>query len=157
MRIFAVGNSFYGDDGIGAAVLERIRVSGAFPGAKLIDIQTDALALVDELSPGEWNVVVDAADMGLEPGDAQGFRPAEVRMKIRTDHLSLHGFGLAEAFDLADRLGRMPADVLIVGVQPERIAINRGLTEKVAAAVPEVVSIIKAEVKPHECQDHPGH
>ena len=146
MRIFAVGNSFYGDDGIGAAVLDRIRESDAFPDATLMDIHTDALALVDELVAGELNVVIDAADMGLNPGDALGFRPSEVEMKIRSDHLSMHGFGLAEAFGLAAQLGRMPRDVLIVGVQPERIEINQGLTEKVAAAVPEVISIIKAEV-----------
>ena len=146
MKIFAVGNSFYGDDGVGAAVLERIRESDAFPGAKLVDIHTDALSLVDELAPGELNVVIDAADMGLDPGDALGFRPSEVKMKIRSDHLSMHGFGLAEAFGLAAELGRMPRQVLIVGVQPGRIEINQGLTRKVAAAVPEVISIIKAEV-----------
>ncbi len=146
MKIFAVGNSFYGDDGVGAAVLERIRESDAFPGAKLVDIHTDALSLVDELAPGELNVVIDAADMGLDPGDVLGFRPSEVKMKIRSDHLSMHGFGLAEAFSLAVGLGCMPRQVLIVGVQPERIEINQGLTQKVAAAVPEVISIIKAEV-----------
>ncbi len=146
MKIFAVGNSFYGDDGVGVAVLDRIRESEAFPGAKLVDISTDALALVDELVPDELNVVIDAADMGLEPGAAQSFRPSEVVMKIRSDHLSMHGFGLAEAFNLAAQLGRMPRKVLIVGVQPERIEINQGLTRKVAAAVPEVISIIKAEV-----------
>ncbi len=146
MKIFAVGNSFYGDDGVGAAVLERIRESDAFPGAELVDIHTDALSLVDELAQGELNVVIDAADMGLDPGEAMGFRPSEVKMKIRSDHLSMHGFGLAEAFGLAVELGCMPRQVLIVGVQPERIEINQGLTEKVAAAVPEVISIIKAEV-----------
>ncbi len=157
MKIVAVGNSFYGDDGVGAAVLDRIRQSDAFPGAELVDIHTDALALVDELVPDELNVVIDAADMGLEPGEAQGFRPSEVAMRIRGDHLSLHGFGLAEAFGLAAQLGQLPRDVLIVGVQPERIEINQGLTDKVAAAVPQVISIIKAEVQWDERQNHPGH
>ena len=81
MRIFAVGNSFYGDDGIGAAVLEAIREGDSFPGARLVDLQTDALALVDALAPGETNVVIDAADMGLDPGEAMGFRPSEVELR----------------------------------------------------------------------------
>lgn len=155
MKIVAVGNSFYGDDGVGAAVLARIRESDAFPGAALVDLHTDALALVDELVPDELNVVIDAADMGLEPGEAQGFRPSEVTMKIRGDHLSMHGFGLAEAFGLAAQLDRMPREVLVVGVQPERIEINQGLTGRVAAAVPDVISIIKAEVQRDECANHP--
>ena len=155
MKIFAVGNSFYGDDGVGAAVLERIRECEAFPGADLVDLQTDALALVDALAPDDLNVVIDAADMGREPGEAIGFRPSEVEMRIRGDHLSLHGFGLAEVFGLAAGLGCLPERVLVVGVQPARIEINRGLTAAVAAAVPRVISIIKAEVQPDEREDHP--
>ena len=147
VKIIAVGNSFYGDDGVGAAVLEEIRQEGLFPGAELIDVHTDALALLEHLADGQKNVIVDAAQMGLEPGAVVGFRPEEVRMKIKSDHLSMHGFGLAEAFALAGQLNKMPADVLIVGVEPERVAINQGLSSVVKEAVPRVISIIQAEVE----------
>ena len=147
MKIIAVGNSFYGDDGIGSAVLETIRQDGLFPGAELVDIHTDALALLEHLVPEGWNVVVDAAQMGLEPGEAVGFGPGEVRMRIKSDHLSMHGFGLAEAFELAAQLDKLPEKVLIVGVEPERVAINQGLSGAVAKAVPRVIAIIQAEVQ----------
>jgi hydrogenase maturation protease len=147
VKIIAVGNSFYGDDGVGAAVLEEIRQEGLFPGAELIDVHTDALALLEHLADGQKNVIVDAAQMGLEPGAVVGFRPEEVRMKIKSDHLSMHGFGLAEAFALAGQLNKMPADVLVVGVEPERVAINQGLSSVVKEAVPRVISIIQAEVE----------
>ena len=147
MKIIAVGNSFYGDDGVGVAVLENIRRHDVFPGAELIDVHTDALALLDHLACGEKNVVVDAARMGLEPGAAVGFRPHEVRLKINSDHLPMHGFGLAEAFDLAAQLDKMPDDVLIVGVEPERVEINQGLSDVVKEAVPRIISIIQAEVR----------
>jgi hydrogenase maturation protease len=147
VKIIAVGNSFYGDDGVGAAVLEKIRQDGLFLGAELIDVHTDALALLEHLADGQKNVIVDAAQMGLEPGAVVGFRPEEVRMKIKSDHLSMHGFGLAEAFALAGQLNKMPADVLVVGVEPERVAINQGLSSVVKEAVPRVISIIQAEVE----------
>ena len=95
--------------------------------------------------------------MGLDPGEAMGFRPSEVELRIRGDHLSLHGFGLADAFGLAAQLGRLPRRVLVVGVQPERVAINEDLSDTVAAAVPAVIDIIRAEVAAHEGEDHPGH
>jgi len=101
VKIIAVGNSFYGDDGVGTAVLDRIRQDEVFPGAELVDVHTDALALLDHLAVGEKNVVVDAAQMGLEPG----------------------------------------------GVEPERVEINQGLSEVVKEAVPQVISIIQAEVQ----------
>ncbi len=147
MKIIAVGNSFYGDDGVGAAVLERIRHDDLFPEAELFDAHTDALSVLDHLVPGELNVVVDAARMDLEPGSVVGFRPDQVRLKIKSDHLSMHGFGLAEAFDLAGQLGKLPEEVLIVGVEPERVAINKGLSEAVRQAVPRVISIIQGEVR----------
>ncbi len=145
MKIFAVGNSFYGDDGVGVAVLDGIREANALPGADLFDAHTDALALLDRFSPGELNVIIDAAEMGLEPGAIAAFRPDEVQVKIQSDHLSMHGFGLGETFALARQLGTMPDEVLIVGVQPERIEINQGLSEPVAAAVPRIISLIEAE------------
>lgn len=146
MRIFAVGNSFYGDDGVGSVVLDRIGEEDLFPGAEIFDAHTDALSLLDRLVPGELNVVIDAAHMGLEPGQVAGFGPQDVRLKIQSDHLSMHGFGLAETFTLAERLGKLPERVLIIGVEPERIEINCGLSAVVARAVPQVISIIQAEV-----------
>ena len=157
MKIFAVGNNFYGDDGIGMAVLDRIREENIFPGAELIDIYTDALAIIDHLEPGEQHVVIDAAQMGLKPGDVQGFQADEVGLKIKSDHLSMHGFGLAEAFAMAKQLGTMPENMFIVGVEPERVEINQGLSAVVAAAVPRVISIIKTEVQPDERKDHLGY
>ncbi len=157
MKIMAVGNSFYGDDGVGAAVLEQIRKADVFPGADLFDAHTDALSLLDHLSPGEVNVIIDAAEMGLPPGEVAWFRPEDVKLKINSDHLSMHGFGLAETFAMAEQLGQMPEETLIVGVQPLRIEINTGLSDAVAAAVPRVISIIQAEVGSDDEKDHPGH
>jgi hydrogenase maturation protease len=150
LKIIAVGNAFFGDDGVGAAVLDAARRDSRLAGAELIDIGTDALALLDHLEPGERHVIVDAARMGLAPGEVASFRPGEARLRIERDNLSLHGFGLPEAFTMAQLIGCMPDDVLIVGVEPERVAIDRGLSAAVAAAVPRVVSILQAEVRPDD-------
>ncbi len=161
MKVLAVGNSFYGDDGVGAAVLDQIRKADTFPGADLFDAHTDALSLLDHLTPGELNVIIDAADMGLPPGEVAWFRPEDVNMRINSDHLSMHGFGLAETFAMAAQLGCLPERIIIVGVQPQCIEINKGLSDVVAAAVPRVISIIQAEVEPDDGksyqEDHPGH
>ncbi len=179
MKVIAVGNAFCGDDGVGAAVLAALRgevgeavevgEAGAADAAdaageadaagaagpwredlRLVDLGTDALALVDELAPDDRCVVVDAARMGLEPGQVAAFTPDQARLRIRGDGLSLHGLGLAEAFALAERLGRLPARLLVVGVEPAQVAPGTGLSDAVAAAVPRVVEIIRAEVLGHE-------
>ena len=153
MKVFAVGNPFYGDDGVAAAVLTEVRARGMPPPDDLWDLHTDALDLVDRFAPDGVNVIVDAADMGLAPGEVACFRAGEVRLRIRSDHLSMHGFGLAEACELALQLGKLPRDVIIVGVQPALIEIGKGLSDPVAAAVPRVVDllagIIQGEVPEH--------
>jgi hydrogenase maturation protease len=146
MRVIAVGNAFCGDDGVGAAVLAQLADGVGAPGFDLVDLGTDALALIDQLEPCVSCVVVDAARMGRQPGEVVAFRPEEARLRIRSDGLSLHGLGLAEALALADRLGRRPARLLVIGVEPAQVEIGHGLSDVVAAAVPRVVSLIKAEV-----------
>jgi hydrogenase maturation protease len=153
VKLFAVGNSFYGDDGVAAAVLAEVRARGLLRDEDLWDLHTDALDLVDRFRTGELNIIVDAAHMGLEPGEVAVFRAGEVRMKIQSDHLSMHGFGLAEACELALQLGRLPQNVLIVGVEPAVVEIGKSLSAPVEAAVPRVVdllaSIIQGEVPQH--------
>ncbi|MBK8167683.1 MAG: hydrogenase maturation protease [bacterium] len=150
MQVIAVGNAFCGDDGVGAAVLAQLAAVLETASLRLADLGTDALALVEMLRADEPCVVVDAARMGQAPGTVAAFRPREARLRIRGDGLSLHGLGLAEAFALAGQLGRMPADLLVVGVEPAGVTPGTGLSDAVAAAVPRVVQIIQAEVQRHE-------
>ncbi len=157
MKIIAVGNSLYGDDGVGAAVLGRVRDEGLAPGAELIDVETDALSLIDHFSRDEIHVIIDAAKMGCEPGRVVRFTHDEVRLHIRWDHLSMHGFGLAETFAIAEQVGSMPERVVIIGVEPAVIKIDRGLSDVVAAAIPDVLALIQAEVKNDVAADHPRH
>ncbi|HPF70085.1 MAG TPA: hydrogenase maturation protease [Candidatus Krumholzibacteria bacterium] len=149
MKVIAAGNSFCGDDGVGAAVLDAIRERNILPGVDLVDVQTDALALVELLEPQEPAIVVDAARMGAAPGSVAVLRPDEESLGLRGDHLSLHGLGLPEALALARRLGRLPARLVVIGVEPGRLDLGGGLSEAVRAAVPQVVDIIAAEVGAH--------
>jgi hydrogenase maturation protease len=153
VKVIAVGNAFCGDDGVGAAVLAELGsalpTDAAGP-VELVDLGADALALIDHLEPGRRCVVIDAARMGLAPGEVAVFRPDQVHLRIHGDGLSLHGLGLAEAFGLAAGLGRMPDDVLVIGVEPAQVDPGSGLSDAVAAAVPRVVDLIQAEVLRHE-------
>ncbi len=150
VKIISVGNPLYGDDGIGKAVLDELMQSNSIPSANYYDAATDALSILDEFEMDSLNIIVDAAKMGKAPGTVVHFKSKQAKTIIQWDHLSLHGFGLAETFALAKQLDKLPEKVVVVGVEPESIGISEGISETVIKTIPEIKKNIKLEVESYE-------
>jgi hydrogenase maturation protease len=142
LKIIAVGNDLYGDDGIGNAVLNALKQIPEMKGIELIDGATDALGLIDHFEGTEHIIIVDAAQMGEKPGTVKVFSREEVKLKIKMDHLSVHGISLAETFDIAQAVDSLPEKITIIGVEPKNIGISETLSDVVTKSIPEVVSNI---------------
>lgn len=147
LKIIAVGNAFYGDDGIGMAVLEQLKNMSGMKKIPLINGATDALGLIDHFEDSEHVIIIDAARMGCRPGTVRAFNGSSASLEIIEDHLSFHGLGLSDAIQLATELQRLPERLSIVGVEPEQLTISCGLSEKVRNAIPEVIETIFALIK----------
>jgi len=59
--------------------------------------------------------------------------------------LSLHEFGVAEALDQARVLGVLPARVVLIGMEPERLEPAMELSDTCARALPELIRLLRAE------------
>jgi len=134
-RVIALGQSAAGDDGVGPAVLEELRLCGAGEGVELRLAAEDA-ALVALLDTDTPVIVVDAV-LGEPVGEVLLLSVED--LDARGASLSTHGLGAARAIGLARAL--RPADVgppiRIVAVtiaRPRRHQV--GLSAAVAAAVP---------------------
>ncbi len=142
MKIIAVGNSLYGDDGVGEAVLKALADIPEFSSVELIDGATDALGLIDYFSGSDHIIIIDAANMGTDPGTVKVIESEQVETVIQADHLSLHGISLAETFAIARKAESLPEKLTIVGIEPQQLAVASGLSEPVARAIPVAVSKI---------------
>ncbi len=142
MKIIAVGNSLYGDDGVGEAVLNALSDLPEMESVDLIDGATDALGLIDYFTDTSHVIIIDAAYMDTKPGTVQVFGFDQVDMMIKNDHLSLHGISLAETFEIARMAEALPPKITIIGIEPEQLNIASGLSPAVAQAVPVAVSKI---------------
>ncbi len=142
MKIIAVGNSLYGDDGVGEAVLHALQDLPEFDNVELIDGATDALGLIDHFAGTDHVILIDAAYMDTPPGTVKLFGYEQANLIIRNDHLSLHGISLPETFEIARLAESLPAKLTIVGIEPAQLEISHGLSPAVAQAVPETVSKI---------------
>ncbi len=58
---------------------------------------------------------------------------------------STHSFGVAEAVELARALGRLPARIVVFGIEGRDFAQGEGLSPDVDAAVDEVVRRVTEE------------
>jgi hydrogenase maturation protease len=103
------------------------------------DAATVAAALMD------WQcevILVDAADMGVAPGDLRFFSDAEASMIMKSDAVSTHGLGLADGLALARALG-FDRKVHVFGVQPFDLAPRAGLTKEMTERLPELLAQLR--------------
>lgn len=142
LKIIAVGNSFFGDDGIGEAVLHALRDIPEMKDIPLIDAATDAIGLIDHFTNTDHVILIDAAQMGANPGTVKVMNEAKARLAIQQDHISLHGISIADTIELARKIDSLPKKITIIGVEPEQLIINTGLSKYVQKAVPIVISNI---------------
>lgn len=98
--------------------------------------------MLNVLEGWERVVIVDAADVGQEPGRFICFTPEEVHLAQSTDTLSLHHAGLADALALAEALGLPLPQITIVGVQPTQIGWGEGLSPAVEEVLPALIEAV---------------
>jgi len=139
--IIGVGNIYRHDDGFGPAVIKMLQTK-AIANYDLLDGGTDGLALLDVIAKYEKAIIIDAVHMSAPPGTVKIFTPEEALIKIKSDVLSTHGFGIAEVIKLAEELN-IKTEIVIVGIEPEDISFGEGLSKVVTAKLPEVVAWIQ--------------
>lgn len=145
--ILSLGNPLRGDDGVGTAVLTLLSAHPIIPqGVVLQDGGTPGLETVLLLEGYEKVIIIDAADMGLEPGEWRRFSSAKLAAQEANLRGTLHQAGLAEALALADALNMLPDEVVIFGVQPAEIGWEPGLSMGVETAVGEVCGAVIEEL-----------
>ena len=130
--LLGVGNRLSRDDGAGSVLAERLAGSGSDWTA--IDCGTsleNVGGIVARERPDQL-VIVDAARMGLPPGEVRRLPRASVDRMLATTH------GLPLSFFL-DRLGAAANDVVLLGIEPADLSLGEGLSAEVRAAVDRLV------------------
>jgi hydrogenase maturation protease len=146
--ILGLGSLFRGDDGVGPAVVAALQKRDLPRGVIIEDGGTPGLELVLLWQGYRRVFIVDAADMGLEPGTWRRFLLEEASLPFADSSLqgTLHGVGLAESIALAEALDVLPPQIVFYGVQPAHIGWSASLSEAVRSAVSPVCDAILHEV-----------
>ena len=145
-RVIALGQRSAGDDGVGFAVLDRLRQGGVPPDVDLRRAEEDA-ALIGLLETPHPVVIVDAV-LGSPPGRVLDLAPADLAASgVRP--VSTHGLGVVRAIELARvvAVGEVSPSIRIVGITIDRPArYEDGLSPRVEAAVALAAARVRALV-----------
>jgi hydrogenase maturation protease len=137
--VIGVGNEWRGDDGAGLAVARRL--SGRLrAGVRVLEREGEPTALLDAWSGTDEAIVVDAVDSGAAPGTIHRLDARREPLPAELFRGSTHALGLAGAVELARALRRMPARLLVYGIEGESFAAGCGLSPEVERAVDEVAA-----------------
>ena len=142
-RLIGCGEPFRRDDGVGRAVAERLRAL-APPGLEIQEASGEAADLVERMKGAPSVILVDAMRSGRPPGALLRLSPRDGRLEARALS-STHGFGPAEALELAAALGVLPKAVEVWGVEGADFSAGQGLTPEVEAAAERLARIIAEE------------
>jgi hydrogenase maturation protease len=162
--IACIGNIFFGDDGFGVEVAQRLmsRKTRPYPeGVQVVDFGIRgielAYTLLDEY---DTLVLVDAVPRGGSPGtvyliepDLSGISPAQ-GVEAGRVAVDSHSMDPLKVLAFARTLGARSIRTLLVGCEPATIGggerfeeMQMGLSEPVQAAVDEAVKMIDSLVE----------
>lgn len=145
--VIGLGNALMGDDGLGVAAVARLRDEWILPpNVELVFGDTWGLALLPAIEDAARVLLVDAIDAGAAPGsDVRIERDALPR--YFSTKVSPHQVDLREVLALAEIRGRLPADIVAIGLQPARISWAQGLSEAVADGMDRLVACVISQLQ----------
>jgi hydrogenase maturation protease len=155
--LIGIGNSYRRDDGVGPAVASAVsEISPA--GVAVLACGSDPAALIEIWSGAERVVLVDAIYAGQDDPACE-IVPGRIRRQVlvpplpasgpawpETGATSSHRMGIADAVRLAEALSRLPRRLVAFGVEAADIGYGPGLSPAVAAALPNLVDAVLAEL-----------
>jgi hydrogenase maturation protease len=144
--VLGIGNLVMSDDGIGVRVVQQLAERYRFPaGVTVLDGGTLGLDLLPRLEGVARLLVVDAVETGRVPGTLVRLSGDDVPIVLETK-LSPHQMGLKDLLAVAMLQGFAPQEMVLWGVQPERIEMSMELSPVVAAQLETLVEKVLTEL-----------
>jgi hydrogenase maturation protease len=119
--ILGLGNILLQDEGVGVRVVEQLqrqfRISGA---VEMLDGGTAGMSLLEHIRNRDHLIVVDAVRTSQTPGTMITLSGEEVPAFFQS-RVSPHQMGLADMLAALELMGEKPAEVTVIGVEPQNL------------------------------------
>ncbi len=133
--VLGIGNILWADEGFGVRCVEALNAGWEFPPqVELMDGGTQGLYLLPYVQEADCLLVFDAVDYGDVPGDLREVVGDQVPRFMGAKKMSLHQTGFQEVLMAAELTGKLPAELVLIGVQPEELEDYGGSLRDVVKA-----------------------
>jgi len=148
VMVMGIGNLLLKDDGAGIHALRVLQQTVCPPAG--VDVELVDAATCPDLSvymDGSVDklIIIDAVRASGNPGAVYRFTP-DVLESEGNDFASVHNLTVRESLGLMRIAGTLPAEIVIIGVEPADMAWGITLSPEVAAKIPEIVSAVLREI-----------
>ena len=133
--VLGIGNLLWADEGFGVRCVEALNAGWQFPPqVTLMDGGTQGLYLLPYVQEADCLLVFDAVDYGDVPGSLHEVIGDQVPRFMGAKKMSLHQTGFQEVLMAAELTGKLPQELLLIGVQPEELEDYGGSLRDVVKA-----------------------
>jgi hydrogenase maturation protease len=145
--VIGVGNDYRGDDAAGLEVARRVQAS-APAGVKVVERDGEAAGLIDAWDGADLAVVVDAVHSHTaEPGHVHRVEVDGAHGPPPPRAVSSHDSGPGDAVALARALKRLPARLVLYGIEGAAFSPGVGLSPQVEGSVAHVAARVMDETE----------
>lgn len=146
IAVLGLGNLMRTDDAVGMLALQQLRADPRFPlSVPLIEGGTLGLDLLHPLEGITHLLVLDAVDAGAQPGALLRYNGDEIdRLPVAK---SVHLLGFSDLIGAMRLVESTPEEIVVLGVQPEKIDWGTELTPTIATALLTLVESAIGQVK----------
>lgn len=147
--ILGIGNVLWADEGFGVRAVEALNARYRLPeNVRVMDGGTQGIFLLPWVRNARRLLIFDAVDFGLEPATLKQVEGDEVPRFMGVKKMSMHQAGFQEVLMTAELSGELPAEIVLIGVQPERLDDYGGsLRPSVRNRIPAAVDMAVARLE----------
>lgn len=133
--VLGIGNILWADEGFGVRCVEALNADWEFPPqVELMDGGTQGLYLLPYVQEADCLLVFDAVDYGDPAGKLREVIGDQVPRFMGAKKMSLHQTGFQEVLMAAELTNKLPAELVLIGVQPEELEDYGGSLRDVVKA-----------------------
>lgn len=145
--VIGLGNPLMGDDGLGIAVLEQLRVRGDVPpDVELIDGGTWGMNLLPVIEDAGELILIDAIDVGAPPGTLVRLTREQLPRYLAAK-ISPHEVDLRDVLALAELRGTLPPRTVAIGLQPAEVTLRNALSDLLRCRLTELAVAVMDELE----------